>query len=45
MSHKNQASPVSRRVLFPALVLARHVHFRYRVALQAPFPLLCAAIP
>lgn len=45
VSHKNQASPVSRRLLFPAFILAHDVHFMCRLALQTPFVLICAAIP
>lgn len=45
VSHKNQASPVSRRLLFPAFILAHDVYFTGRVAVQTPFLLIYAAIP
>lgn len=48
MTYKNQPGPVPRRLSFPALILARDMHFRYRVALlptlQTLFLLICTAV-
>lgn len=45
MSHQYLAGPMSRWLLSPVLILVHDLHFRYRVALQTPFVLICAAIP